>query len=1121
MAAELPRPGVQVIQEFRTTSPSIVSPTLVPTVVGACNQIVDVLNGQNLNTDARVSLPVYFVATEASLVGIRYIYAGLNTKTLSFFANNSPQIDVVFESDALTPAAVCSAVNEAMNAVGVFDVVAETVQSFTVAGALKESTWRLRSIAEGDLQRVQIGAATSDEVAAAFGLKQGWVFEGKDFYDGEKFVVPWLSFPDPRNNLSELTFDSSSFRMFFVAGSTNIRELSRTSGFCRRGATICAFDDGNGDAVTPLVSVAGADFTAAATATTLVGSVLLAGLTLPADLQTKTLTLKTATREQTYTFVNTTARPLTAAQEVLDQLNAFFTEVLFSVSVGGTLVVETLDKGQDAVIEVLSGTAKPVLGLMAIPGSTELASGVVYPDDLQTKTVTIDGTTLTFAGGAPTNEAALLAALEAAFAGYDFSVNAAGNLVITKAAVGSIVIGEGTANAELGLTPGTYGGYTVGTAFPAQAGDELFIEGTSFGAINQVAPGAVTSLLRLTRPVAMSTRATAAGTVDLVGLTYPGGFTDKAIQIGAATHTFTGVHPADEATLLIELAAAFPGYTFTVDISGAAHYLRITKVAPGPFTLGAATNLPVGLTNATYHPVLGTNFYIVAKNLSTNTRRPVPEFRVVNGSPVLAPYLIRNTSGAPITANSQVYMAYEALRKDVSPMAERPGLLKLGGQAELSSLLSPISTRNPLALGLYFALLNAVSTQVTGIGVDTTSADMPEGTVEAYSRAAEFLEGVEVYAIAPLTHDPTVAEIFNAHVSAMSEPENRGERIVLFNTSLPTHALDTLVASGAEGNSQGENTFDTQIANLSALLLNAGVPNPVGTIDSQYGVFLDVASSALRYSVQAVNGSIVTLRMTFSNGENDDGFYAQSPVVFPPNSTPLINETFAIRIRGAALTLPNGRPDKDAIADTCSAYAQTFQNRRFWHMIPSQCAATINGVEQVIEGYYMCAAYAGLIAGQPPQQSFTNFPLTGFTRVIGSNGYFSERQLNRMAAGGNWIVVQDAERTPLISRMAVTSDMTSVETRTDSITKVVDFTAKILRRGIRNFIGRFNITQGFMDSLGTVGQGILGFLTDNGVLIGGSMNNIIQDEGQPDQVLIDVVIDPPYPCNYIRLTLLI
>jgi hypothetical protein len=202
-------------------------------------------------------------------------------------------------------------------------------------------------------------------------------------------------------------------------------------------------------------------------------------------------------------------------------------------------------------------------------------------------------------------------------------------------------------------------------------------------------------------------------------------------------------------------------------------------------------------------------------------------------------------------------------------------------------------------------------------------------------------------------------------------------------------------------------------------------------------------------------------------------------------------------------------------------YAQTFLNRRFWHIFPDKCAATINGVEQQIEGYYMCAAYAGLIAGQPPQQSFTNFPLTGFTRVLGSNDTFSEKQLNVMAAGGNWIVVQDTSVSPLTSRMALTTDMTSVETRTDSITKVVDFTAKIMRRGYRNFIGRFNVTQGFLDSLGYVGQGILTFLTESGVLIGGSLNNIIQDEANPDTVLIDVTLDPPYPCNYIRLTLAI
>ena len=147
--------------------------------------------------------------------------------------------------------------------------------------------------------------------------------------------------------------------------------------------------------------------------------------------------------------------------------------------------------------------------------------------------------------------------------------------------------------------------------------------------------------------------------------------------------------------------------------------------------------------------------------------------------------------------------------------------------------------------------------------------------------------------------------------------------------------------------------------------------------------------------------------------------------------------------------------------------------------------------------------------------------MTGFTRVIGSNTVLSNPQLNIVAAGGTYIIVQDAPGTPLYSRMALTTDMTSIETRTDSITKLVDFTAKFLRSGLRNYIGRFNITQGFLDSLGHVIQGLLGFLVESGVLIGAQLNNIIQDTSEPDQVDVDVVLDVPFPCNYIRLTLTI
>ena len=190
-------------------------------------------------------------------------------------------------------------------------------------------------------------------------------------------------------------------------------------------------------------------------------------------------------------------------------------------------------------------------------------------------------------------------------------------------------------------------------------------------------------------------------------------------------------------------------------------------------------------------------------------------------------------------------------------------------------------------------------------------------------------------------------------------------------------------------------------------------------------------------------------------------------------------------------------------------------------LAPNKCGASLGGLEQVVDGFYMAAAYAGMVGQQPPQQGFTNFPVAGFTRVIGSNDVFSNRQMNVGAAGGVYWVIQEVANGPLTSRHQLTTDLTSIETREFSITKIVDYVAKFMRAGLRNFIGKFNITQGFLDTLSTVVQGQISFLTDNGILIGGDLNNIIQDKTAPDAVLIDVTLDVPYPCNYIRLALII
>ena len=79
MAAELPQPGVEIIQEFRSVSPTILTPTLVPCVVGVAKQIVDLLvsdgsGSKSLNPDAIVTMPGFFVSLAG--VGNPAVYGG-------------------------------------------------------------------------------------------------------------------------------------------------------------------------------------------------------------------------------------------------------------------------------------------------------------------------------------------------------------------------------------------------------------------------------------------------------------------------------------------------------------------------------------------------------------------------------------------------------------------------------------------------------------------------------------------------------------------------------------------------------------------------------------------------------------------------------------------------------------------------------------------------------------------------------------------------------------------------------------------------------------------------------------------------------------------------------------
>jgi hypothetical protein len=519
-----------------------------------------------------------------------------------------------------------------------------------------------------------------------------------------------------------------------------------------------------------------------------------------------------------------------------------------------------------------------------------------------------------------------------------------------------------------------------------------------------------------------------------------------------------------------------------------------------------------------------TVFGLTASQTATNgSGRPNPDaYLDVSNNLVVNSGLLRDpVSGYPYdqaTSTAQLYIEFTGLRKDVSSRAKVAGVLRIPDVATLSQILDPIDERNPLALGMYLGMINSPGLEMKGLGVDEVSGAAPEGTEVAYARAAGFLEAEEVYAIAPLTHNEVVHGLFQTHVTLMSEPEQGGERILIYNKKVPGRKSSTPVTSGAAANTTATPNQLLIDSLPQTGLVDAGVnPQSFGVDD---GVYIEFSWLGVfyRYNITSVNGGTVVVNTVFTGAQNADAFYTTTAL--PSN---IVNAAWTMLVRGPSLMIAGSNPPKldfSQVAITVSEANGGVGNRRAYSVFPDYVKTTLGGVEKEIPGYYACAAIAGMIAGQPPQQGFTNFPITGLTGVP-TTERFTRKQLNIMAGGGTYVLMQEVQGGPVFSRHQLSTDVTSVETRELSVTKIVDFTAKFLRAGIRRFIGRQNINSAFLDSIGTTIQGMLQFLVEGGVLNGAEMNNLIQDPKNPDTVMLDVTLAVPFPCNYIRLTLVV
>ena len=515
----------------------------------------------------------------------------------------------------------------------------------------------------------------------------------------------------------------------------------------------------------------------------------------------------------------------------------------------------------------------------------------------------------------------------------------------------------------------------------------------------------------------------------------------------------------------------------------------------------------------------GASYRIMAKALDgqvASAQRPGANLVVDpnTGTTIIKAGLFQSPTGGYVSAKGlAVYVAYDALRLDVTTRKKAGdfNLLRVGSLSDLEDTLSPVDTQNPLALGIYFALLNAPGLEVTGCGVDEVNDGAPEGTADAYARAFEFLESKDIYSLVPLTHSADVGSIAATHAIQMSEPMNGLERVTFLNPMRPTRKSATLVASGARANVNGppSDVVETGIANLQASLAAAGKPGPNFTEDD--AIYLMFEGDPAHYLVQSVDGGTVTV----NNGplsKNQDGYYFDG-VGQPIFEEMIVDRPFTVAIRGGAI---QNRTD-EAVA--YSNLGRGYRHKRVRVVAPDTVKTTLDGLEAAVPGYYAAAAVAGKVSAKNPSQPMTEDTVAGFTGVVGAQERYSEPQLRIMCGGGLWVLYQEADGQPIRTRHQLTSDVSTLLARESSITDALDYGAKTLRQTFKNFIGRFNITTGLIEALNLVCDGVRDFFLQNGVYAAFDVVSLEQDANNQDELSVIADITTLKPLNKIRVTM--
>lgn len=431
-----------------------------------------------------------------------------------------------------------------------------------------------------------------------------------------------------------------------------------------------------------------------------------------------------------------------------------------------------------------------------------------------------------------------------------------------------------------------------------------------------------------------------------------------------------------------------------------------------------------------------------------------------------------------------IYIGYRALRTDLANQ-----ILTINDVNDLIGQLGVISDSNPLALAIQLALANTTG-RIRAAAVATND-------LAGYQAAVKASEGERLYYLCPLTQDEAVHGMVAAHVEQMSTPANASWRVALVNEALQT------------------------TKNIGPF--NAASPNVNGnanTISNVGGKWVLTASNATFISDGVVPGDVITIVTSVPTGQT----VTTKVLEVLSNQQVVVDDTSA---ETQVSYYVSRTLTKTQMATDIAARCRGYGTRRVWNIIPPVVGVTVNGVTKYLPGYYLAAAYAGMGAGFPVQQGFTNIGVAGIVDLQYSNFYFSKSDLNMIAEAGGCIFVQDTQGGIPYCRHALTTDMSTLEYREQLIVKNWDFLSYFYFDKVKPFVGRWNITKDTLNIIRQTLDSSSALLKSQKLpkigppLIDANITSLAQDTSNKDNLNIYMNISIVYPLNYLNLHLVI